>query len=421
MNIDKALGYLSDKADEAEIYFVKENSEKIEVEGKDIRLTSAGYSSGYGIRVLKDFRLGFYYTTELSEEALNKSLEIAEVARRDENFCLPSEKNYPEVEGIYDKRIEELEIHEAKEYLSSMLHKAEDYKVRVTTAAISWEYYTTEIYNTHGVEARSTGTDIFAYLSTVAGDIDESSTGLYYDASRKLDLDFEDIGREASSLAKKSLNPEKIETGNYTIALKPMAVAELLENALIPSFNADNVQRQRSILSGKKGEKLFGNLSIIDDGTLEAGLLSSRMDDEGKATERKVLVDRGVLKDFLYDCYTAKKEGRESNGSASRGSYSSLPKVDASNFILSCKESSTIDAELVINGLIGAHTSNSITGDFSVEVSNAYLKDKPVKKAIISGNVFELIKSISAFGKDKKQFSNVVSPSIEFENIRVVG
>ncbi|HEQ78269.1 MAG TPA: TldD/PmbA family protein, partial [Euryarchaeota archaeon] len=149
--------------------------------------------------------------------------------------------------------------------------------------------------------------------------------------------------------------------------------------------------------------------------------LSSRMDDEGKATEKKVLVDKGVLKEFLYDCYTAKKEGRESNGSASRGSYSSLPKVGASNFILSCKESSTIDAELVINGLIGAHTSNSITGDFSVEVSNAYLKDKPVKKAIISGNVFELIKNISAFGKDKKQFSKVVSPSIEFENIRVVG
>ncbi len=421
MNIDKALSYLSEKADLAEIYFTEENSEKIEVEGKEIRLTKAGYSRGYGIRVIKDSRLGFYHTNELSKEALDKALQIARVAKKDENFCLPSEKRYPDVKGTYDKKIEELEIEKAKDYLTVMLEKAEDYKVRVTTAAVSWGHYSYEVYNTLGVEARDRGTSIFAYMSTVAGEIDKSSTGIYYDTSRNLDLDFEFIGREASVLAKESLNPEKIETRDYTVILKPMAVTELLENALIPSFSADNIQRQRSLLSGKKGEKIFGNVTIIDDGTLKAGLLTSRMDGEGKATEKKVLVEKGVVKEFLYDCYTARKEGRESNGSASRSSYSALPKIDASNFIISGEESSSLDAELVVNGLIGAHTSNPITGDFSVEVRNAYLKGKPVKKAIISGNVFELMNQISALGKDYHQFSNVFTPSIELDNIRVVG
>jgi PmbA protein len=213
-----------------------------------------------------------------------------------------------------------------------------------------------------------------------------------------------------------------LKTGRRRVILHPMAVTELLEYTLIPSFSADNVQRGRSKLGGMVGQKIFAGFDIADDATVLNGLMTEPFDDEGVSSNRTSLVKKGVLKGFLYDTYTANKEGRKSTGNGQRSSNASLPSVGPSNFVISGDETiGNEDEALVVHGLIGAHTSNPISGDFSCETKNAFLNGKSIKKAIVSGNIFEILKSGIKFGSDVKQYSSVLSPSIEIPEIMVVG
>ena len=278
--------------------------------------------------------------------------------------------------------------------------------------------YEEEIANTHGLSGTDKGTIITAYLSTVAKDAGVS-TGSYYDVSRLLDLDFFEIGKEAAHLASSSLGAERVKTLKTDVILKPPAVTELFEHALMPSFSAEGVQRGRSQLGDKVGETIAVDVGMTDEGHLKNGLMSAKFDSEGVSSGKTPLLTDGVLRGFLYDTYTASKGGVKSTGNASRDSFSSIPQVAPTNVIVA--GSGEITEGLVVHGLIGAHTSNPVSGDFACETRNAFLDGKPVRKAIISGNVFEVLKNIKGFGKDTKQFSHIVSPSIQFSDVTVTG
>lgn len=419
MNPEKALKLLSKRADEAEIFFSREVHRKVETKKCEIDVYKENVSSGYGIRVLKDKKMGFAFANKLSEEILEKAVKISCVAERDEFLSLPEKQRYKKA-GDFDKRILEVEAKEIKEFVGSLLSPCEEYKVQPTSGGISWSTIEMEIWNTRGLHGADRGTSCSCFLSTVAKN-GRASTGFHYAVSRRLNLDFEVVGREAARLAKESLAAQKIETMTTSVTLKPLAVSELLENVLLPAFSADSVQRNRSPLGGKQGEKIFSEaIEIIDDGTLKHGLATTSFDAEGVRSQKTALVKNGVLRGYLFDTYTANKGRTKSTGNAERSSYSSLPQIGASNFIITGK-GKLAERGLVVHGLIGAHTSNPISGDFSVETRNAFLNGKPVKKAIISGNIYQLLNSVEGFGKDVTQVSAVSSPSISFKDVRVIG
>lgn len=417
MELEAALKLLAKQADEAEIFRETERSRTLETKKGEVDLFKESISEGYGVRVIKDNRMGFAFSNRLDETLIERALDSAKIAEVDEHTALPEAQSYGKGVG-FDREIESLGIDTLLDFVHEILSPCKEYSVTPTTGSITAGSYEEEIVNSHGLSGADEGTTVSAHLTAVARDSD-ISTGFYYDISRYLDLDFGEIGREASRLAKESLNAKRVETFTTNLILKPHAVAELLEHALMPSFSADNVQRGRSSLAGRVGEEISLNASIIDDGTLEKGLLTGKFDSEGVAQRKTPLVEDGVLSGFLYDTYTASKESTGSTGNASRDSFSSMPQVAPSNVIVSGK--GEIGEGLVVHGLIGAHTSNSVSGDFSVETRNAFLDGKPVKKAIISGNIFELLKDVKGFGNDVKQFSHIVSPSIEFSDVTVVG
>jgi len=268
------------------------------------------------------------------------------------------------------------------------------------------------------VWGEETGTVCSCYLNAAAKGA-RASTGMEYMSSRNLDLDFGAIGETASRRAHESRDAEKIGSLETSIVLRPNAVAELLESAFVPALSADNVQRGRSYLGDKLDKKVFSIFDVIDHGTKPRGLNTSKFDSEGVASQKTALIEDGVLKGFLYDTYSANKAGIGSTGNAQRGSYSSLPYIDATNLLLTGPGG--IEGDFVVNGLIGAHTSNPVSGDFSIETRNAFYKSKPVKKAMISGNIYELLGDINGFGEDVKQVGGVVTPSIEFSNVKIVG
>ncbi len=418
VNVRKALKILEKEVDEGEIYYVKSKIGKITIRDSKIYSIKESIVEGYSIRVILDKKLGFSYSNYLDNDLLSKAIKTAKISEIDEDLSLPQRQEYEKIDN-YDEKIEN-----AYEYALNgakiCIDVCNDENVDLTSGSVSWSYSTVEIFNTNGIEAKCKESEIYCYINTVK----DHSTGFSMDISTKLSLDFEGVAREASFLAKSSKNPIKIDTLKTNVILKPIAVQELLEYTLIPNFSGENIYRKRSFLYDKMGEKVFSEeLTIFDDGTLEDGLFTRSFDDEGVRTKKKTLVDRGTVEGFLFDTFYARKMDTESTGNAFRSSFSSLPKIEPSNIVIKCDISSisSDDDVFVVYGLIGAHTSNPISGDFSVETRNAFYKGKPIKKSIISGNIFELLNSISGFGKDYKQYSNILSPSIEFEDVTIVG
>jgi PmbA protein len=417
MEIDRALRILSKKVDEAEIYFSTIHSQTVEVKKGKIEIFKETSSRGYGVRVIDDSRMGFAYSNKLDERVIERAVNAAKIAERDENLALPDKQKYKNIKGCYDVRLLRLDSREVEEYVEMLVEPCHNIGVDPTEGGIWWHITEVEIANTHGLWGRDKGTSISCHLSTAAKGR-ETASGFYYDISRSLDLDFRGIGEEAARLAKDSKDARRIGTKDVNLILKPHAVGELFENVLIPSFSADNVQRNRSILKGKLGQKLFSSFDIIDDGTIAGGLMSGKFDSEGVKTQRTLLVRKGVIEGYLYDTYCANKDNTTTTGNADRDSYSSIPRVDSSNFIIRGEKG--IGDGLIVHGLIGAHTVNPVTGDFSLETRNAFYKGIPVRKAIISGNIFDLLARVEGFGEDVMQVSSVISPSIEFSKVRVV-
>jgi|Deesub1362A_J573_1020465.scaffolds.fasta_scaffold00109_63 PmbA protein len=418
IEVDNALNILSKIADGGEIYFTDTKSKKIEIKKGKIETLKETYSSGYSIRVIKNNRMGFTFSNELKEGIIEKALNVAKIAEEDKYLSFPEKQVYPNVKGLYDKSIRDIDIIELKDFVEQLIDPCKKNKVMPTSGSIAFYTSETRIWNTNGVKGEEKGTVVTCFLSTVAKN-KESASGFYYDASRSLDLDFHKIGEEATRLAIDSLHAKRMGTKDVNLILKPQAVSELLENVFIPSFSADNVQRNRSFLQGKLGHRLFSPINIVDDGTLKSGLMSGKFDSEGVRMQKTPLVEKGILKGYLYDTYTANKGNTHSTGNADRNSYSTPVKIDSTNFIISGEGG--IGEGLVVHGLIGAHTANSVTGDFSTETRNAFLNGVPIKKAIISGNIFDLLNRVEGVGKDYMQVSSLVSPSIEFSKVRVVG
>ena len=150
-------------------------------------------------------------------------------------------------------------------------------------------------------------------------------------------------------------------------------------------------------------------------------------DGEGVASRRNNVIENGVLKGFLYDSYTAGKDGRMSTGNAVRLGYSDVPRLGLRNLIVSSEHAFDLEAEtkgMLVNGFIGAHTANPISGDFSVEARNSFFvapneEPRPISSMMLAGNIFDLLKDMDV-GIDVRAVDGVVTPSIR-ARMKVVG
>ena len=283
------------------------------------------------------------------------------------------------------------------------------------------------VINSLGLELLETATLMQASMETIAkaGDV---ATGSEFFNSRSFQPSMEAVGKAAALMARASLAGTKAESGTFDVLLKPLAVAELLEGTILSSFEADNVQKGRSSLKGRVGEAISSEgLNIHDDGLLAGGLDSSAFDGEGVPSQRTVLIEKGVLKGFLYDSYTAGKDGVKSTGNAARQGYSDVPRVGIRNLIVSSPVAYDLLEETkgyLVNGLIGAHTANPISGDFSVEARNAFRVSPgetpvPIRSLMLAGNIYDLLKNIEV-GTDVRAVGGIVTPTMKAK-MNVVG
>ena len=433
---------LREGAQDAEAYVYEGQASNIGIELGQISKTNRIIDRGLGIRVTANKAVGFAYTNIVEdqkavEKVVSGALSAARASKPDPDWNgLPEKKTYAETKKTFDKKILSLTSEELVNIAATMLDAAGQVDKRVfpIEGGIGSAYIANAIANSNGVTGFNRGTVIECSVATLAKEGSSVTPVCFeFNAGRTYNLDPAWIGREAAKLAVSALKTKSVETKSGKVILTQFALQDLLAYTLINAIRADSVQRDQSPFKGKLGEKVASeNLTIYDDGLFAGGLRTWAFDGEGVPHQKTPVIEKGILKNFLYDNYSARKDGKESTGNASRAGYLSTPGIDTTNFHImpgtktSQEMLNEVDDGLIVYYLQGAHSSNPVSGEFSVVATPAWkIKNGEIthcsRGVMLAGNIFELLKNISAIGSNERQMGQLISPWIQVENVRVIG
>lgn len=422
-------------ADEAEIYISLSDEKAVKLEGRFLK-TLVTRSTNVWVRVVVDKRIAISTSSTIEKSQLEKVIEeavkTAKFSERDENWQgLPDPEKPKHSWTGYDEGIATLDTSYLVELLRDLRKTIEtnDSTFKVTEGAVGAESYFTYIVNTNGIAVSQKGTEMSLYLSVKASTGGKDGVGSAFKFSRSLFTDYYDTADEAKQLALDEIKAEKLgETIHGEVVFAPQTIAMLLQNLLVPAFNAQHVLEGYSPLKDKMGQKILGELTIIDDGTIVGGMSTSLYDSEGIPRQRTVLVEKGVLKSYLHNNYTARRIGVKSTGNAgrSRGEVS----VSRSNLVIApgdyTEEEILAEAKILLKSfLLSVHTVNFVTGNFSVVASKPYLikegELKPIKPVTVAGNIYELADTIKTSNRLQQDFPGIFSPHVLFGKTTISG
>ena len=438
-----------EKVDEYEVYGSSSIHNEIEVFNGSVENLSFSDSKGIGIRVFKDGRMGYSYTSMLEEEKIRQCIEKAIINSRitaKDNFnSLPKESEFKYKKNNFDRKVlfsekfSKYSVENKIEILKNLEIIAKKKDKRITnTNNLIYDDSLSEIaiINSTGFMDSFKSTSAFIYLNMISKEGSDTSTGDYFGYERdpgKFNL--EEIATNAVKRSVLILSGKKIKSQVIDILLDPLVAVQFLE-IIASVITADVIQKGKSLFKDKIGEKVFSNdFNIIDDGMLPYGLASRPFDGEGVPKGKTIIFEKGILKTYLYNTYTARKDNQLSTGNAARTSYKSPPDIGISNFYIEPsnitfeKLLESIDKGFYVIDIIGLHSgTNTISGQISVGAKGLMI-DKgslsfPVKEVTIATDILSFCKNISKIGKDIKFMPSggyVGSPSMLIKDVTISG
>lgn len=416
-------------ADYAEVYLKTSRNLTVEVKNQKVDALESSVDFGYSIRVIRDLRLGFSFSTDIKESGsvVGNALESSKWTEQDNKLGMPLSYEDSEVK-IFDPLIAALKEEDAVNS-AVLIEKAaldSDKRIKKTRkASASFSEKNVHILNSMGIDKTYSSTACSAQITVVADDNADSQMGWDFDGSRFLsDINFGGVGKKASARALQMLGARKTSATKAHVILDNAVATEFL-SIFASLLSSEAVQKGKSLLSGRLNQQVVSPLmNIIDDGCLPHRLGSRPFDDEGVPTFRKDLIKDGELLGYMYNVYTANKDGVRSTGNAVRGGFSSLPSVGPSNMFIDAGERpvkqdemlSVLDRGLRITEAMGVHMANPVSGEFSIGVSGLWIENGsvkfPVKEAVVSGNILDFFSKVVALGDDLRFYGNMASPSI---------
>lgn len=428
-------------ADEAEAFAQNQRIIEVVLERAEIQNERVKTQRGIGIRIIKDKKLGFAFASTLSktdiEEACRRAQSLANVSIPNPDWVsLPTPAKLPKPPAeIFDTEIANMGGEEVLDLAMLAYDEAKGYDKRVDIDDGKFSAILNEvaISNSHGVETEGRTSLLNGYLICVAKEHGEASSMAYeYDITTSLkDFSAERIGKVAAEKALGSLKPKAVKPFTGKVILDSNPAAEILIYPIISSVNADNIQRDRSLWTGKLGKEVASKqLTITDDGLLPKGIGSSSFDFEGVPRQKTPVITRGKLQNFLHNSFTANKESKKSTGNAHREGYQMLPSVFVSNFIIEAgkkkleKMISEVDKGIIVKRFSGNVRPDS--GEFSgIAKQASYIENGEVKYALtetmVSGNAFQAINNIIEVGSEIRptMFKAYVPPML-IDKINIV-
>jgi PmbA protein len=399
-------------------------------------------SKAIGVRVFFGQRAASTYSSDFSaaglEQLVGSALTLARMTSEDPFSGIPDLKQLGSIPGdldLYYDDVYSLPNQDRISYARRCEKAALDADVRIRNseggsfdAAVGHKV----LANSHGF----VGEYQRSYCSVAAVPIAQSEDGAmqrdyWYSVARSLSRleSPEKIGRIAADRTLRRLGARKVKTAHVPIVLDPLVSRSLLDH-IFEGVNGDSVYRGASFLAGKLGQKIAGeNVTVIDDGTIPGGFGTSPFDSEGIPTRRTVVIDRGVLKSYLMNTYTAKKLGLKTTANASRG-LAGTPGIGPGNYFLQPGPKSPqqiiadIPEGLYVTEFLGFGV-NLVTGDYSRGASGLWISGGeltyPVEEITVAGNLKDAFFNISEIGNDLEFRGSVAAPTVRIDGLTVAG
>lgn len=425
-------------ADAAEVYIEQGRNLSIQVRNDEVETVQEAASHGVGFRVFVKKRMAFSSCNDFEEKALenaiDRAIEFAKSTTADENNVLPEDKGITEVEGLYDPQIAKISMEEKIE-LAKKVEKLAMKDLRITKSAGSgYGEGEGELYlaNSHGLLKSSRQSGCSFGVEVVAEKGEQKSSGGEY-CSRRFYSDFkppEKVAEKAARDAYEMLDPRMVKTQKAAVIFDP-DVAFAILGGILGAINGEKVLQGASFLAKKMNQKIGSELlTIIDDGTRPKGLASAPFDGEGVPTQKRIIIDRGVLKGFMYNTIVARRAGVQSTGNASRGDFSSLPDIGPHNFYMGSGETSPEEiiratkVGLLLKEVTG-YGINPINGNFSGGASGFWIEEGkiafPVKGLTIAGTAEEMFNGIDLIGNDLDLNKTLTAPTFRIKLMQIGG
>jgi len=408
-------------ASAAEAYASRDTGREVRVHGGEVESLTAATQTGIGIRAWDGHRVGYAYGTDLSDAGVAalaaRAAEMAAAADEDEFAAPPAPAEIEALPGLDSPSVAEWNAGQVAELALTVERTALAADPRVAgveTAVYADSTEQVAIASSAGIAASYESSNCFAYLQALAEGDGGRETGLGFGLARgPEDLDPEAIGAEGAERAVAMIGAGKPASRSCPVVLDP-TVAASFAGLIGGALGARAVQRGRSPFAGRLGDDVAStSFALHDDGRDPAGAASAPFDGEGVPRRRTALIDGGSLRSYLYDTYTANREGTSSTGSAARTGYRSLPSVSASNLIVAAGDLSTDELlaragdGVFVTDVAGLHSGvNPVTGVFSVGASGRTIRDgalaEPVREFTIAGELVTMLRAVIAAGSETR-------------------
>ncbi len=427
------LTQLKKQAEQVEILSLQNEKTTVEYEANQLKTCTVAETKGLAVRVIRKGQLGFSASTD--DTALNKlaanALESAAYGDQ-APFSFPDPKAAPTVR-TFDKAIADLPIARlveiGKEMLDLLLPVEPNVRCNIS---LERSIVSAGIRNQKGLDIsyQKSPLTLGIEIDRVEGDdvliiFDQMGTTVW-------NKDYLDFTRRLVELLKLAHNLTTIKPGKMPVLFSPTGTLALAL-PLSQGLNGKEVYKGTSPMRNKIGEKLFDEkITAIDDGTMDGRFASASYDDEGIPRRRNVLVEKGVLKGFIYDLKTSAQSGGESTGNASRPLFYP-PEPALTNFVIQPGQTSLkdilagIDEGVWVEGLLGLGQGNIISGAFSNPLALAFKIEKGeivgrVKDLSIAGNIYDLLKDVAAVSQETQWvYSTFHAPYVLIPEMNVAG
>ncbi len=410
--------------------------------GKPELVEEAAHRSA-GLRVMKGKQVATTSTSDLTEAGIQRfvsdALELVELAQEDP-FAGPADeplfdpKNTPDLD-LFDPKGGSVDAAQAIATARIGEQAARDYDKRISNsegATFSRTAGGAALVLSSGFRGTTKGSyQSLSVVPVAEDDGGKKRRGYHWTAKRFLDEldDPKAVGEEAARRTLRKLGARSVSTCEVPVVFDPDAARSIL-GMLAGCIMGSSIWRKSSYLVGREGTEVASSLvTIVDDPLIKRAPGSRGYDGEGLASRRNVVVEKGVLRTYLCDSYSARKLGRKSTGNAARGGSAGVS-CSTTNFIL---EPGTDSNEAIVKGTkSGLYVTemmgfgfNAVTGDFSRGAAGFWIENGelafPVSEVTISLNVDELYKRIDAVGADLDLRTATAAPTIRVGRMTVAG
>lgn len=443
MDPDQLLGQAEDVvrramakgAEAAEVYWELGAGLDLDLENDEVAAAGRGDRQGGGVRVVRDGRVGFaYFSNEANAvSAVERALDLSRLAPQ-KRFQLPGPARLPDVESRWDDDLAALEVEQATalalDLLQGCKETAPDGHVAGGGVGIGWDMVA--IANSEGVACADRTTQLEAGVNVVLADGERSISAWDSGTVHRGRLEAFDLGARVATEVLSLRQPKTAGGGKCDLLFQPDAVSELVSGLIVSAVLGDDALRGKTVWSEALGQQVAdARLGLYDDPTLPGAIGASPFDDEGLPTRRLPIIERGELRSFLFDSRDAQAHNQVSTHSAVRGNNHLPPETGTHHLVLEGHGArpddelvAGIDTGYLVGSVLGAHTANATTGDFSVTAPNVWRIEKgevvgASSEVAIGGNLPALLQYLDGVGDLPKQMGGARIPSLRFRGVQV--